>query len=330
MAAESPVGFTLYPHGLRALFALLGVEAQTSPKVGYLSIGSASDPRRAALLGAFQEGLRDLGYIEGKNLSIEARFDEGYYERLSALAIELVLQKVLAIVAYSTPASQAAQSATKSIPIIMSTVVDPLRTGLVASLGRPGGNVTGLSLMAPEVVGKQLQFLRELMPKLSRAAVLWNPANASNVPQLREAEAAAPALGLRLQPLEASGPEQIDRAFAAMTRERVDGLIVLVDGVLIDNRAKITRLAEEHRLPAVYGIKEPVETGGLMCYGANPADLNRRAATYVDKILKGAKPADLPVEQPTKFELVINLKTAKALGLTIPQTLLQRADQVIQ
>jgi putative ABC transport system substrate-binding protein len=323
-------GFTLYPSGLRALFALLGVEAQTTPKVGYLSIGLASDPRRAALLGAFQEGLRDLGYIEGKNLSIEARFDEGYSEQLSTLAIELVLQKVLAIVAYSTPAAQAAKSATKSIPIIMSTVIDPLGTGLVASLGRPGGNVTGLYLMAPDIVGKQLQFLRELMPKLSRAAVLWNPTNASNVPQLREAEAAAPALGIRLQPLEASGPEQIDRAFAAMTRESVDGLIVLMDGVLSDNRAKITHLAEEHRLPAVYGIREPVETGGLMCYGANPADLNRRAASYVDKILKGAKPADLPVEQPTKFEFVINLKTAKALGLKIPPSVLERADQIIE
>jgi ABC-type uncharacterized transport system substrate-binding protein len=315
--------------GLSVLLALVDVEA-TSPKVGYLSNGSAADPRRAALLGAFREGLRDLGYIEGKNLSIEARFDEGHYERLSALATELVRLKVQAIVAYSTPASQAAQSATQSIPIVMSTVVDPLKTGLVASLGRPGGNVTGLSLMAPEIVGKQLQLLRELTPKLSRAAVLWNPANASNVPQLRAAEAAAPALGLRLQPLEASGPDQIDRAFAAMTRERVDGLVVLVDGVLIDNRAKITRLAEKNRLPAVYGIRELVETGGLMFYGANPADLNRRAAIFVDKILKGVKPADLPVEHPITFELVINLKTAKALGLTIPQTLLLRADHVIE
>jgi putative tryptophan/tyrosine transport system substrate-binding protein len=298
--------------------------------VGYLSIGSASDPRRAALLGAFQQGLRDLGYVDGKNIFIEVRFDEGRYDRLPGLAVELVRLKLDIIVAYSTPAAQAAQKATGAIPIVITNVVDPVRTGLVAGLGRPSRNVTGLSLMAPEVIGKQLQLLKELIPKLSRVAVLWNPTNASNLPQLREAEVAAPALGLRLQPSEARGPNDLDRAFAAMTRERAGGLLIVVDGLFIDNRTQIVRLAEKARLPVVYGLREHAEAGGLMFYGANPADLNRRAAIFIDKILKGAKPGDLPIEQPTKFELVINLKTAKALGLTISPSLLARADQIIE
>jgi putative ABC transport system substrate-binding protein len=312
------------------LVAPLAAEAQASPKVGYLSIGSASDPRRVALLGAFQQGLRDLGYVEGKNILIEVRFAEGPYDRLPGLAAELAHLKVDVIVAYSTLATQAAQNATSSIPIVMSGVVDPLRTGLVAGLGRPGKNVTGLSLMGPEVIGKQMQLLKELVPKISRIAVLWNPASASNVVQLREAEVTAQALGLRLQPLEARGADDLDRAFAAMTRERAGGVIVLVDGVLIDNRTRIARLAEKTRLPAVYAIREHAEAGGLMFYGANIAAMNRRVAIFVDKILKGAKPADLPIEQPTKFELVVNLKTAKTLGLAIPQSLLLQADQVIE
>ena len=304
--------------------------APAVPKVGYLSVGSASDPRRVTLLGAFQQGLRDLGYIEGKNILVEVRFADGDYDRIPALAAELVRLKVDIIVAYSTVATQAAQNATRSIPIVMTSVVDPVTTGLVANLGQPGANVTGLSLMAPELVGKQLQLLKELVPKVDRVAVLWNPANASGRPQLREAEAAARKLGLSLQPLEVRGPDDIDRAFAAMTRERARAVLVLVDGVLVDNRSRIASLAEKARLPAVYGLREHAEAGGLMVYGASPADLNRRAAIFVDKILKGAKPADLPVEQPTKFELVINLKTAKALGLTIPPALLARADEIIQ
>src|SRR6266852_5391684 len=281
------------------------------PKVGYLSIGSASDPRRIALFDAFRQGLSGLGYIENRSISIEARFAEGSYDRLADLAAELVRLRVDIIVTYSTPAAKAARDATRTIPIVMSVVVDPVATGLVAGLGRPGGNVTGLSLMAPELVGKQMQLLTELVPKVSRVAVLWNPANPSNEPQLREAEMAARTLRVRLQPLEARGPSDFDGAFAAMTRERADAVIVLVEGAFVDNRAQIARLAEKARLPAVYG--------------ASPVDLNRRAAMVVDKILKGAKPGDLPVEQPTKFEMVINLKTAKALGLTIPQAVLIRA-----
>ncbi len=299
------------------------------PRVGYLSIGSASDPRRIALSDAFRQGLRGLGYIENRSINIEARFAEGSYDRLPELAAELVRLKVDIIVAYSTPATKAARDATRTIPIVMSAVVDPVATGLVASLGRPGGNVTGLSLMAPELIGKQMQLLTELVPRVSRVAVLWNPANPSNKPQLREAEAAARTLRVRLQPLEARDPNDFDSAFAAMTRERAGAVIVLVEGVFIDNRIQIARLAEKARLPAVYGIREHAEAGGLMFYGASPVDLNRRVATFIDKILKGAKPGDLPVEQPTKFEMVINLKTAKVLGLTIPQPVLIRADETI-
>jgi ABC-type uncharacterized transport system substrate-binding protein len=314
------------------LVPLAGV-AQAPPKVprvGYLSSGSAFDPRRVALSDAFRQGLRDLGYIENKSIGIEARFSEASYDRLPDLAAELVRLKVDVIVAYSTPAARAARGATRTIPIVMSAVIDPVATGLVARLGRPGGNVTGLSLMAPELIGKQMQLLQELIPKVSRVAVLWNPGNPSNEPQLREAEVAARTLRVRLQPLEARGANDLDRAFAAMTRERAGAVIVLVEGVFVDSRTQIARLAEQARLPAVYGLREHAEAGGLMFYGASPADLNRRAAAFVDRILKGAKPADLPVEQPTKFELVINLKTAKALGLTIPQTLILRADQVIE
>ncbi len=312
--------------------APFAVEAQApkEPRVGYLSIGSASDPRRVALSDSFRQGLRDLGYIENRNISVEARFAEEGYDRLPVLAAELVRLGVDVIMAYSTPAVKAALGATKRIPIVMSGVVDPVATGLVANLGRPGGNVTGLSLMAPELIGKQMQLLKELVPRISRVAVLWNPANPGNAPQLREAEVAARTLRLRLQPVGAPNAGDLDGAFAAMTRERADGIIVLVEGVFIDNRTHIARLAEQARLPVIYGLKEHVDTGGLMFYGASPVDLNRRAATFVDKILKGANPADLPVEQPTKFELVINLKTAKVLGITVPQSLLVRADQVIE
>ena len=315
---------------LLAVVGPLTVVAQGLPKVGYLSIGSASDPRRAALLAAFQRGLRDLGYIEGKNILIEVRFAEGPNERLPDLAAELTHLKVDVIVTYSTQATQAAQNATNVIPIVMSGVSDPQRTGLVTALGRPGGNVTGLSMMAPELVVKQMQFLKELAPKVSRVALLWNPASASNVPSLREAEKAAPALGVRLQSLEVRGPDDLDRAFAAMRRERAGGVIVLGDALFIDNRKRIASLAEQTRVPDVYGIREHAEAGGLVSYGANLADMNRRAAGFVDKILKGAKAADLPIEQAIAFELIINLKTARTRGLAIPQSLLLRADQVIE
>jgi len=315
------------------LVATLGVEGQAPPKghrIGYLSIGSASDPRRVAIADAFRQAMHDLGYIENKNITIESRFAEGTYDPLARLAAELIKSRVDVIVAYSTPAAKAALGATKTIPIVMTGVVDPVATGLVASLGRPGGNVTGMSLMAPEIVGKQMQLLKELVPKISRVAVLWNPANPSGAPQLREAEVAARTLTVRLQPLEARNSSELDKAFAAAAQQRADAVVCFVDGVFIDKRTHIAHLAEQARLPTVYGLREHVEAGGLMFYGASPVDQSQRAASFVDKIFKGAKPGDLPVEQPSAFELVINLKTARALALTVPQSLIVRADALIR
>jgi putative ABC transport system substrate-binding protein len=298
------------------------------PRIGYLGPGSPSTVGH--LVEAFRRGLRVLGYVEGQNIAIEYRWAEGRFERLPDLAAELVRLNVDVIVTATTPAIQAAKQATKTIPIVMAVSADPVETGLVASLARPGGNITGLSLLAPEIVGKQLQLLKEAVPKVSRVAVLCNPANLSSAPQLREAEVAARPLGVRLQILEARSPDEFESAFAAMTRERVGSLLVLGDPLFFQQRTRLADLAAKSRVPAMYGVSEHAEAGGLIAYSANVSDVYRRAATYVDKILKGAKPADLPVEQPTTFELVINLKTARALGLTIPQTVLIRADQVIQ
>jgi putative tryptophan/tyrosine transport system substrate-binding protein len=328
--SEHAGGRRAFVAGLGGLLAAPAISlAQTPsriPRIGYLSVGSASDPRRAALLDAFRQGLRDLGYVENKNIRIEARFAEGTYERLPTLAAELVGLAPDVIVAYSTPATRAVRDATKAIPIVMSAVVDPVATGLVAGLGRPGGNVTGLSLMSPEIIGKQIQLLMELIPKLSRVAILWNPSNPSNAPQLREAET----LRVQLQPLEARDGHALDGAFVAMTRERAGALVVLVDGLLVDHRVAIARLAAKTRVPAVYGLREHVEAGGFMFYGASTAESNRRAAVFVDKILRGARPGGLPVEQPTKFELIINRGIAKALGLVIPQPILVRADEIFE
>jgi putative ABC transport system substrate-binding protein len=316
------------------LFAApLAVEAQQAAKlyrIGFLSPSSPSDVRRLRFFEGFRNGLGELGYVEGQNITIESRWAAGKYDRLPGLAAELVRLKMDVIVTVAVPAIRAAREATSTIPIVMASVVDPVATGLVASLARPGGNITGLSNMAPQLVGKQLEMLKEVVPKASRAAVLWNPANLGNAPQLRAAEVAARTLGVRLQPVEARGPSEIDSAFAAMTKEGAGAVVVLVDVLFVDQRTRIANLAATHRLPAVYGTPEPVEAGGLMAYGPSFLYNYRRAAVYVDKILKGAKPADLPIEQPTKFELVVNLKTAKALGLTIPQSLLSRADEVIQ
>ena len=226
--------------------------------------------------------------------------------------------------------AQAAQQATKVIPIVMTGPADPVADGLVASLARPGGNITGLAIVSHELIGKELELLREVVPKVTRMAVLWNPTNPGNLHQLRAAQAAAAALGVHLQPLQTRSPGEIEGAFAAMTRDRAGALLVLLDSMLLAQRERIAGLAAKNRLPAVYGLRLHVQAGGLMAYGADQLDSSRRVASYVDKILKGAKPADLPVEQPTKFELVINLKTAKALGLTIPPSLLLRADQVIE
>jgi len=303
--------------------------AQNLPRVGYLNPGSHSNPLRQRRLEAFRQGLSELGYVEGQNIAIESRWAEGKYERYPALAADLVRLKVDVIVALGGAATKAAQQATRTIPIVMSLVNDPLGSGFVPSLARPGGNVTGTSVMAPDLVGKNVEVLKELVPKVSRVALLRNPANPASAAQSQEAEASARALGMRLQSFEARAPQEIDRAFAAMTRERAGALLILADAVFVNQLRQIAELAAKRRLPAIYVGTEYAEAGGLMGYSANFLDLERRAATYVDKILKGAKPGDLPIEQPTKFELVINLRTAKAIGLTIPPSLLQRADQII-
>jgi ABC-type uncharacterized transport system substrate-binding protein len=315
-------------------------EAQHAGKVyriGYLSPSSPSDPEKLASpfgergLAAFRQGLRDLGYVEGQNFVIEGRWAEGKFERLPDLAAELVRLKVDVIVSVVTQATLAAKNATRTIPVVLVAAGDPVGSGLVASLARPGGNVTGPSAMYSDLAGKQLELLKETVPRLSRVAVLWNPANAVwQAQMLKATQVAAPALGLRVQLLEARGADELEGVFAAMTRERASALLVQVDVIFALHAKRMADLAAKHRLPAMYGSKEHVEAGGFMSYAPNALDIFRRAATYVDKILKGAKPADLPVEQPTKFELVINLKTAKALGLTMPQSLLQRADEVIQ
>jgi putative ABC transport system substrate-binding protein len=308
-------------------------EAQQAAKVariGYLAANLAANPH---LQEAFRQGLRDLGYVEGRNVVIEYRFAEGKFERFPALAAELVALKVDVIVAPGTPAALAAKQATRTLPIVFPVAVDPVQSGLVASLARPGGNVTGLSALIPELVGKCLEQLTQAVPGVSRVAVLWQPGGIderTEQDQLKGAEVAARALGVRLQFVEARGPADLDRAFSDMTRARAGALTVLTSVMFVNERRRLVDLAAKNRLPAVYAQREFVDAGGLMAYGPNLADLFRRAATYVDKILKGAKPGDLPVEQPTKFELAINLKTAKALGLTMPPSLLQRADEVIQ
>ena len=275
--------------------------------------------------------MRELGYIEGKNIAIETRYTQGVEgDVLTGLATGMVGLKVDVIVTAGTPAARAAKKATTTIPIVMATSGDPRGTGLVSSLARPEGNLTGLSLMTPDVAGKRLQLLKEAFPKISRVAVLWDAANASHVLQFREVELAARSLGVRLQSVTLKGPKAFDDAFNEMVKGRAEALMVFMNALTWEERRLIADLAARRRLPAIYEQREPVEAGGLMGYGVFVPDMFRRAATYVDKILRGAKPGDLPVEQPTKFELLINLRTAKALGLTIPQSLLIRADEVIR
>jgi len=318
---------------LSLLIAPLVAEAQTAGKVariGYLAANLAASPH---VHEAFRQGLRDLGYVEGRNVVIEHRSAEGKLERLPALAAELVALKVDVIVAAAALPALAAKQATRTIPIVFAGVADPVTSGLVSGLARPGGNVTGLSSLAPELVGKRLELLTHAVPGVSLVAVLWQPGGQverTDKDMLKEAEVAALALGVRLQFVEARGSDDFDRAFSDMTRARAGALSVLPSSMFNSERKRLVELAAKNRLPAVYPQRAYVDAGGLMAYGPNLADLFRRAATYVDKILKGAKPADLPIEQPTKFELVVNLKTAKALGLTIPQSVLGRADDVIQ
>jgi len=311
----------------------LAAEAQQAakvPRIGYLAVQPAANPH---LHEAFRQGLRDLGYVEGRNVVTEYREAEGKPERLPALAAELVALKVDVLVAQPTVGALAAKQATRTLPIVFIAVADPVTSGLVTSLARPGGNVTGLSTFGPDLVGKCLEQLKRAVPGVSRVAVLWHPGavlERTAKDMLKEAEVAARALGVRLQFIEARGPDDFDRAFSEITRARASALTVFGSSMFFSERRRLVGLAAKNRLPAVYTWREGADAGGLMAYGPNIPDLFRRAATYVDKILKGAKPGDLPVEQPTKFELVINLKTAKALGLTIPRSVLGRADEVIQ
>ena len=298
------------------------------PLVGFLAPRTRADT--PGLL-AFLQGLRELGWVEGKNIVIEYRWAEGRSDRLPDLVAELVRLKVDVIFAANTAAAVAAKNATGTIPIVMATGGDPVGLGLVASLARPGGNVTGLSFsVGMDTVGKELELLKETVPKVRRVAFLSNPANPSHGLAISGARVAARSLGVQLQLLEARGPNEFDSAFAAMARERAQALVVALDPFFGFHRARLLDLAAKRRLPAMYGAREYPEAGGLMSYGLDVRDNFLRSATYVDKILKGAKPADLPIEQPTKFELVINLKTAKALGLTIPQVVLLRTDQLIE
>jgi len=312
--------------------APLAAEAQQAGKV--YRIGYLSTPTRESVehgLAAFLRTLRALGWIEGQNLIIEYRWAEGNVERLPALAAELVRGKVDVIVAPAGSAALAAKNATSTIPIVMIFASDPVETGLVASLRRPGGNITGTTFTpGPEIFGKQLQILKEAVPHASRVAILSNPADPSFALQVRQVEATARSLGIRLQHVEAQGPEEFDSAFAAMARDRADALLVTGTSTFLAHRTRLAELAVKGRLPTMHSFRESVEAGGLMAYAVNMADFVGRSAVYVDKILKGAKPADLPIEQPTKFELIINLKAAKALGITVPQALVLRADEVIQ
>ena len=302
-------------------------QAGKIPRIGFLSPAAALSIRDRRFL----QGLHELGYVEGKNILIEYRFAAGKFKRLPGLAAELVRLNVDVIVTVVTQASLAAKAATKTIPVVMVAVSDPVASRLVTSLARPGGNITGTSSQTADVSGKSLQLLKEVVPKLSRVAVLWNPANAIFQAQLLKAtERAAGVLALQLREFGARNIDELDHAFAAIGKANVGALMVLGDPTLVAHKARIIDFAAKHRLPAIYATENHAEAGGLMTYGPDMAGQFERAAFYVDKILKGAKPADLPVEQPTRFEFAINLKTAKALGLVIPPPLLIRADKVVE
>jgi putative tryptophan/tyrosine transport system substrate-binding protein len=306
-------------------------EAQPAGKVHRIGfLGNSTAALEAHLVGPFREGLRELGYVEGQNIVIEYRWAEGKYERFPRLIAELLAQKVELIVTAGTPASLAVKKATTSVPLVMVGVGDPVDTGLVASLKQPGGNVTGLTSIADETEGKKLELLREVLPTLSRIAVLSNPENQSMEAVLKEMRAAAQVLGMKVRVFDVRTSGELDETFKAIVRERPGVLRVMGDRLFLHNRQRIMDFATKQRLPVVPGHPELVEAGGLMSFGPSYPGMHRRAAYFVDRILKGTKPADLPVERPTKFELVVNLKAAKALGLKIPASLLQRADQVIE
>jgi putative tryptophan/tyrosine transport system substrate-binding protein len=298
------------------------------PRIGLLSPFSPSDA--APFHQAFRLGLRDLGWVEGKNISIEYRYAEGMSDRLADLAADLVRLKVDVIVASATPAAVAAHKATRAIPVVMAAAGDPVALGVVEGLARPGGNVTGLTQMSPQLAGKRLEVLKEIAPKLSRVAVLWNSQYSASALHWKEIQVPARQLGVQLHSLEVHSPDDFEKALEDATRARSGALFIIPDPLVVTNLERIAGLAAKSRLPSIFQWSEFADAGGLVTYGPDRADMFRRAATFVDKILKGAKPGDLPVELPTKFELVINMKTAKALGITIPQSILVRANRVIE
>jgi putative ABC transport system substrate-binding protein len=313
------------------LAAPLAVGAQPVGKVHRIGfIGNSTAALESNLVAPWREGFRELGYVEGRDLVIEYRWAEGDYSRLPALVAELIALKVDVLVTAGTPAALAVKRATKTIPLVMVAVGDPVGTGLVASLARPGGNLTGLVSIAPDLEGKRLELLREVVPKLSHVSVLTNPANPFHALSEKQVRAAAGVLHMKVQFVNVRAEAELDHAFEALTKDRPGGLIMLADRVFLHNRVRIADFATRNRIPGVYAYTELVDAGGLMSFGPSYPGMHKRAAYFVDKILKGAKPADLPMEQPAKFELVINLKTAKAFGLTIPKSLLLRADQVIE
>jgi len=318
--------------GMGALAAPLVSFAQHQPdkvaRIGFL--GNSTAAFEANLVGPFREGLRDLGYVEARNVLIEYRWAEGKYERFPALIAELIALNVDVIVTAGTPATLAVKKATRSVPLVMVAVGDPVGTGIVASLARPGGNITGLTSIAHDLDGKRLELLREVIPGVSHIAVLWNSASPLQVIQERATRAAAQVLGIKLLSLGVWNEAGLEKVLADIMRARPDALLVLADRLFLHHRVRIMDFATQHRLPGVYAYRELVEAGGLMSFGPSYAAMHRRAAYFVDRILKGAKPADLPVEQPATFELVINLGTAKALGLTIPQPVLARATEVMR
>jgi putative tryptophan/tyrosine transport system substrate-binding protein len=303
-------------------------QAKKVPRVGFLS--SSTLPSMKVRIEAFRDGLRELGYVEGKTIVVEYRSAEGKLDRLPALAKEFVALKVDVIVSPGASATRAIKQATATIPVVMTQDPDPVGNGFVANLGHPGGNITGLSSMAADLAGKRLELLKEILPKLSRVAIFETSTNTGNARQLRETEIAAETLGVKLQRLDIRSANDVEAAYGAAVKERADAVFVLTSSITDSDTKHIAELAVKNRLPMMHARADAVEAGGLMSYGVSLNDLHRRAAVYVDKILKGAKPADLPIEQPTKFELVINLKTAKQIGLTIPPNVLARADRVIK
>ena len=317
--------------GVSLLAAPLTAGAQATAKVPVIGLLDATSPSaRAELVGSFRQGLREFGYVEGRNILIEYRWAEGRFDRLPGLAADLVRTRVDLIAALAIPAALAAKSATTAIPIVMVGVTQPVEMGLVTSLAQPGGNITGLSSFSKELSAKRLELLKEFVPGLNRVAVLWNPGNPGKVGDWREVQVAARALRVTVQSREVRSRDEFEKTFNVISKDRPDALFALGDPLILDQRGRIVAFAAKNRLPAIYEHRVYADAGGLVAYGPDFRELYRRAASYVDRILRGAKPADLPVEQPTKFELVINLKTAKALGLTIPPSLLLRADQVIE